>query len=140
MTVKLINLVKLIFCVCFQKIYKCHAVLRKGQIQKYIKHRSLQSFILGYANTNFYPVQVNSMRVVPSYHTKLLVNWCIYLFQRTKKRTVTSAEAMINGFLHPPYLFSRYPYFVSPIEVASSQHFSADRQGSHQHFCSIKSI
>ena len=47
---------------------------------------------------------------------------------------------MINGFLHPQYLFSQYPYFVSPIEVASSQHFSADRQGSDQHFCSIKSI
>ena len=139
MTVKLVNLVKLIFCVRFQKIYKCHAVRRKGQIQK-IKHRSVHSFISGYANTNLYPVHLNSMQVVPSYHTKLLVNWCINLFQRSKNGQYSSAEAMINGFLHPRYLFSRYPYFVSPSEVASSQHFSEDRQGSHQHFCSIKSI
>ena len=137
MTVKLINLVKLIFGVRFQKIYKCHAVRHKGQIQK-IKHRSVQSFIRGYANTNLYPVQLDSMRVVLTqscWSTGVSI-----FFSDRKNGQYSSAEAMINGFLDPQYLFSWYPYFVSPIEVASSQHFSADRQGSHQHFCSIKSI
>ena len=98
--------------------------------QRLNKHRisstdQLKIVFEGNANINLYPVQLNSMWVIPSYHTKLLVNQCINLSSdRKMAQTVLLRCSNDKHFFCSLNirLFSRYPYYVSPIEDAPSQH------------------